>query len=348
MTPPVPGPPKARRDDTLRVVVAALVAAVFASIRRIVGRGGHEGWSFRLELLIASYRGTWSLMPKIGLVRWRNVGESLSPIRTDGLTPQFTHLGSEPERLQGAWLEPPVTHPGTLLYFHGGGFVFGSIRTHGELIGALARSTRLRTFALDYRLAPEHAAPAAVEDALAAYLSLLSQDIPPKSIVLAGDSAGGTLVLNVLVALRNAGHPLPAAGIALCPWVDLSCSGASFETNAAFDFVGKRHCQLAADSYLQGKDPQDPEVSPLFADLSNLPPLLIQAGGAESLLDQVREFVGRAESAGIEVDFSVYENMIHVWHLFRDATPSGQLAIEEIGDFAQRHCEPGPPTHLAS
>ena len=160
--------------------------------------------------------------------------------------------------IAGAWLEPPDADGPVLLYFHGGGFVFGSVRTHGVLIGALARAARARTFALEYRLGPEHRAPAAHEDALAAYRYLLAEGIPPGRIVLAGDSAGGTMVLNTLIALRDAGAPLPAAGVAISPWVDLTCSGASFDTNAPFDFVGKVHCLLAAESYLAGLDPRRP------------------------------------------------------------------------------------------
>ena len=138
------------------------------------------------------------------------------------------------------------------------------------LVGALARAARARTFAAEYRLGPEHTAPAAHEDALAAYRHLLGEGIAPQDIVLAGDSAGGTLVLGTLIALRDAGEPMPAAGIAISPWVDLSCSGASFQTNARYDFVGERHCRLAAASYLGAVDPRSPTVSPLFADLRGL------------------------------------------------------------------------------
>jgi acetyl esterase/lipase len=224
-----------------------------------------------------------------------------------------------------------------LLYFHGGGFCFGSFRTHGVLAGALARAAGARTFAAEYRLAPEHTAPAAHEDALAAYRHLLAQGIAPQQIVLAGDSAGGTLVLGTLLALRDAGGPLPAAGIAISPWVDLSCSGASFQGNARCDFVGERHCRLAAVSYLGGVDPRRPDVSPLFADLHGLPPLLVQAGGAEVLVDQIRAFAGRAREAGVACTLSVYDDMVHVWHLLRSATPHAQRAIDEAGAFVRTH-----------
>jgi acetyl esterase/lipase len=168
---------------------------------------------------------------------------------------------------------------------------------------------------------------------------LLSQGIPPARIVLAGDSAGGTLVLSTLLALRDAGQPLPAAGVAISPWVDLDCSGASFQENSAFDFVGKEHCRLAAAGYLQGSNPRSADVSPLFAELSKLPPMLIQAGAAEGLVDQIRDFAGRADNAGVDVKLSVYEDMVHVWHMLRAVTPAGQEAIEEVGAFVQRHVQ---------
>jgi acetyl esterase/lipase len=139
------------------------------------------------------------------------------------------------------------------------------------------------------------------------------------------------------MALRDAGEPMPAAGVAISPWVDLSCSGASFQTNAPYDFVSERHCRLAAASYLGAVDPRSPLVSPLLGDLRGLPPLLVQAGGAEVLVDQIRAFAARAAEAGVDVRLSIYEDMVHVWHLMRDATPAGQRAIDEIGAFVRAH-----------
>jgi acetyl esterase/lipase len=205
------------------------------------------------------------------------------------------------------------------------------------LIGALARAARARTLAFDYRLAPEHPAPAAIEDALAAYRHLLAQQVPPERIVLCGDSAGGTLVLNTLLALRDAGQPLPAAGVTLSPWVDLSCSGDSFRTNAAFDFVGEVHCRMAAASYLAGADARSPQRSPLFADLRGLPPLLIHLGEAEVLRDQVLAFDARLEQAAVQRELAVYPDMVHVWHMMTSATPDAQRAIDEVGAFVRKH-----------
>jgi epsilon-lactone hydrolase len=332
-----PPHPRARSGDKIRVVGAAIGGAWAAAARRAVGRRRRPAWGVRLESTIAAYRGSWSQMPRLGIVRWRNVGEALSRVRTDGLRPRFTRFESGPFGIDATWLEPPGAGPAVLLYFHGGGFCFGSFRTHGPLAAALARAAKARTFAAEYRLAPEHTAPAAHEDALAAYRHLLAEGLEPRQIVLAGDSAGGTLVLGTLLALRDAGEPMPAAGIAISPWVDLSCSGSTFKSNARFDFVGEAHCRLAAVSYLGAVDPRRSDISPLYADLHGLPPLLVQAGGAEVLVDQVRAFADRARAAGVDVTLSVYDDMVHVWHLMRDVTPHGQRAIDEAGAFVRAH-----------
>jgi acetyl esterase/lipase len=284
---------------------------------------------------VAAARGAWSLMPLIGIVRWRNVTEALTPLNTDGVTPRFVRTEGEGPAIRGAWLEPAGTDGPVLLYYHGGGYVFGSMRSHGPLIGALARAAGARIFVPEYRLGPEHPAPAAHDDAVAAYHYLLQQGIPPRRIVVAGDSAGGTIVLNTLIALRDAATPLPAAGVVISPWVDLTCSGASFDTNAPFDFVGKVHCLLAAANYLNGLDPGRPDISPLFAALAGLPPLLVHAGDAEVLVDQIRAFAARAEASGVDVQLEVYPDMVHVWHLMRAITPAAQRAIDEIGVFVR-------------
>ena len=323
MTNALPPPPHARVGDSVRVVGSAVGFMLAALMRRAVGRRRRPAWSITLEATIAAYRGAWSTMPALGIVRWRNVGEALTPLAFDGLDARVVRHEGASGTVLGAWLDPPDASDAVLLYFHGGGYCFASLRTHGPMIGALARATRARTFAFEYRLAPEHPAPAAGEDALAAYRYLLAEGIPPNRIVFAGDSAGGTMVLNALVALRDAREPLPAGAVAIAPWVDLGCSGGSFQYNDTFDFVGETHCRLAAQSYLAGADPKRPDISPLFADLRGLPPLLVQAGEAEVLVDQIRVFARQAADAGVDVRLHVYEDMVHVWHMMQSATPRG-------------------------
>ncbi|RMG96265.1 MAG: alpha/beta hydrolase [Chloroflexi bacterium] len=225
-----------------------------------------------------------------------------------------------------------------LLYFHGGGYVIGSSTTHQDLAWRLSAATQARVFSLDYRLAPEHPFPAAVEDALAAYRWLLTQGFTADRLALAGDSAGGGLVMAVLVALRDAGEPLPATAVCLSPWVDLALTGKSLTTNAAADPVITRE-RLAeyAQLYLGETDPQIPLASPLYADLNGLPPLLIQAGSAEILLDDASRLAARAEAAGVAVTLDIWEEMIHVWQAFAAVVPESQEAIARIGEFVRQY-----------
>jgi epsilon-lactone hydrolase len=328
---------RARVLDSARLPACAIAGSIAAMGRRAAGVKRRPGWSARLEAMISAYRGTWSQLPAMGIVRWRNVGEALSAYRTDGLTPRWIRQEHEAGAIAGAWLEPAdaAADGPVLLYFHGGGFCFGSLRTHGPLIAGLARAARARTFALEYRLAPEHPRPAAMDDAIAAYRLLLADKIAPSRIVLAGDSAGGTIVLSLLLALRDGAGPLPAAGVAISPWVDLGCSGESFVTNATFDFVGLTQCLMAADAYLGDVDRSRPDISPLFADLRGLPPLLVHGGEAEVLIDQIRAFIARAQAAGVDVRPSIYPDMVHVWHLMTGATPQAQRAIDEVAAFVR-------------
>ncbi|HEV8718932.1 MAG TPA: alpha/beta hydrolase [Candidatus Binatia bacterium] len=225
-----------------------------------------------------------------------------------------------------------------LLYLHGGGYVMGSINTHREMVSRLSRAAGVRALALDYRLAPENPFPAAVNDATAAYRWLLSQDAKPERTVIAGDSAGGGLALATLVAIRDAKLPLPAAGVCLSPWADMEGVGASMTSKAKEDPVVQKEMLLnMAKLYLGGADPKTPLAAPLHADLRGLPPLLIQVGSAETLLDDASRVTERAKAAGVKVDLEVWNEMIHVWQLFAPILPEGQEAIEKIGKFIRGH-----------
>jgi epsilon-lactone hydrolase len=241
--------------------------------------------------------------------------------------------------VRAEWIVPPgAASERVLLYLHGGGYVLCSVSTHRGLISRIAQAAGVRALGVDYRLAPEHPFPAAVEDATAAYRWLVSHGTAPGHIAIAGDSAGGGLTLATLVALRDAGDPLPAAAVCLSPWVDLEGTGPSNTTKAEADpFVRKEMIQFMAEQYLGGRDPRTPLAAPLYADLHGLPPLLIQVGTAEILLDDATRTADRAKEAGVEVSLEVWDDMIHVWQLFAPLLPEGQQAIERIGAFIRQH-----------
>jgi epsilon-lactone hydrolase len=233
------------------------------------------------------------------------------------------------------WVEAPGADPKrAVLYLHGGGYVIGSINTHRELASRISRASGARVLVLDYRLAPENPHPAAVEDAVSAYGWLLTNGLSPGNVVVAGDSAGGGLTLATLVALRDQGKPLPAAGVCLSPWVDLEGLGDSMTSRAAEDpMVQKAGLVLLAGLFLNGQDPRTPLAAPLHADLSGLPPLLIQVGTAETLLDDSLRLAERARQAGVDVKLEKWEELIHVFQLFAAMLPEGQQAIDRIGAF---------------
>ena len=236
------------------------------------------------------------------------------------------------------WVVAPGAESGRiLLYLHGGGYIIGSINTHRDLAGRLSRAAAARVLLIDYRLAPEHAHPAAVEDATAAYRWLLRNGATPARTVIAGDSAGGGLTVATLVALRDAGAPLPAAGVCLSPWVDLEGIGESMTTKASVDPIVQRPGLLwFANLYLDGAHPRTPLAAPLYADLHGLPPLFIQVGTAETLLDDATRLADRAKAAGVDVTLEAWEEMIHVWQLFAAMLPEGQQAIERLGAYIQQ------------
>jgi epsilon-lactone hydrolase len=235
------------------------------------------------------------------------------------------------------WLRPPSAAPGrVVLYLHGGGYVIGSPRSHRHLAAAIATAAGSSGLLLEYRCAPEAPFPAAVDDAVAAYRWLLDQGVSPGGIVIAGDSAGGGLTVATLLALRDARLPLPAAGVCISPWVDLTCSGASYATKAVNDPIVKRAgVDEMARAYLGTADGRTPFASPLFADLRGLPPLLIQVGSEEVLLDDSVQLAERAKAAGVDTTLEVWDQMIHVWHWFLPMLDEAEEAIAAIGRFAR-------------
>ena len=221
-----------------------------------------------------------------------------------------------------------------ILYVHGGGYVMGSAGSHRDMTGRLSQAAGARVLSLNYRLAPEHPFPAPVDDSVAAYRWLLGQGIQASNIAIAGDSAGGGLALAALIAIRDAGEPVPAAGIGISPWVDMEGTGESMTTRAAVDPVVQKEGLLGmAKLYLGDADPKNPLAAPLHANLAGLPPLLIQVGDSETLLDDATRITERARKADVDVTLKIWDEMPHVWHLFAPILPEGRQAIEEIGAF---------------
>jgi epsilon-lactone hydrolase len=224
-----------------------------------------------------------------------------------------------------------------ICYLHGGGYTHGSIATHADLAARIARASGARALVIGYRLAPEHRFPAAVEDVLAAYRWLLENGGIPECCAFAGDSAGGGLVLATMVALRDAGLPLPAAGVCLSPATDLTGSGDTMRTNDCCDILPAADIPKFARQYLGDIDPRHPLASPLYADLHGLPPLLLQAGGAEVLLADSTRLAERARAAGVDVTLQVWPGMPHVWQGYAAAVPEGRQAIARIGEWVRAH-----------
>lgn len=232
----------------------------------------------------------------------------------------------------------------TVLYLHGGGYVSGSPHSHRPVIDEIAWAAHAHVLAPHYRLAPEHPYPAALVDAWTSYWWLLKQGVPAGQIVVAGDSAGGGLTIALLLALRDAGAPLPAGAVGLSPWLDLAMTGGSIRANAASDYLNENILNASARMYLAGGDARDPLASPLYADLHGLPPLLIQVGTAEMLLDDSRRFAKRARAAGSAVLLEEWPGMVHVWHFTHRVEPRARQAIEHIGWFVAHHVDPKAQT----
>jgi monoterpene epsilon-lactone hydrolase len=249
----------------------------------------------------------------------------LEPIDANGVAAEWSLApGSDPSKV--------------LLFFHGGGYCSGSIVSHRGMVTEAGRAARARTLAVGYRLAPEHPFPAAIEDARSAYRFLLDQGVAPSKIAIAGDSAGGGLTLALMTRVRDAREPLPACAWLVSPWVDLQMTGASLAEKAVTDpLISKSYLEELASAYLAGADPAHPRVSPLNADLAGLPPLLVQVGSAETLLDDAVRIARRAGAADVRVNLEIWPHMIHAWHLWAAQLEAGRRAIASAGAFIRAH-----------
>jgi monoterpene epsilon-lactone hydrolase len=233
------------------------------------------------------------------------------------------------------WTTTPYADPDrVILFLHGGGYISGSIQSHRHMIAEAGRQAKARTLALDYRLAPEHPFPAALEDAIAGYRFLLSSGFKNNHIALAGESAGGGLAVATLISLRDAGVKLPACVWCSSPWVDLEMMGDTMTSKAAVDpLIQKSYLMELAAAYLNGTDPRAPLVSPIHGDLRELPPMLIQVGSAETLLDDAIRLSAVAGAADVRVTLEIWPEMIHAWHLFHPRLAEGREALTAVGAF---------------
>ena len=254
-----------------------------------------------------------------------------------GLAPDVAVEQTNANGVRAEWNSTaPAARDAVLLYLHGGGFVIGSLDSHRHLVSEAGRAAKALTLALDYRLAPEHPFPAAVEDAVAGYRFLLARGYKPERVTIAGDSAGGGLVVSAMIAIRDAGLSQPACGWCISPWVDLEALGETMSTKASADpTVQKAGILDMARLYLNGADPRSPLAAPIYANLAGLAPLLIQVGAMETLLDDAIRLAKIAGASDVRVDLQIWPEMIHVWHLFHPELKAGLRAIEQGGSFVR-------------
>jgi epsilon-lactone hydrolase len=250
----------------------------------------------------------------------------LAPVNVSGLLGEWSIVpGSDASRL--------------LLFFHGGGYCSGSIVSHRRMVSEAGRAAGTRTLAIAYRLAPEHPYPAACDDALTAWRFLRNQDIPAARIAVGGDSAGAGLALGLIGQLRAGNQELPACAWLVSPWTDLTMSGSTLVSKDAVDpLMHRGYLNELADTYLPaGMDRKDPRVSPLYADFRGFPPILIQVGSAETLLDDSTRLAAVTGEANVPVTLEIWPHMIHAWHLWNAHLEPGRRALVSAGAFIKRH-----------
>ncbi len=268
-----------------------------------------------------------------------NRARSASTAKMTRIPKDVTVVDVEADGIRAKWISPTNEKPGELiLHLHGGGYVTGSMESHLMMCIPMAQTLKTKILLPEYRLAPEFPFPAAVEDAVKVYRWALAQGYQPQDISLSGDSAGGGLALATVLSLRDAGDLLPETIVCMSPWTDLTFTGQSHLTKAKAD------CVLLTDvlrewaaCYAGTETPDNPLISPIYADFHNFPPLLIQVGSDEVLLDDARMVAEKAKSAGVDVTLKIWDQMWHVWPALGDLIPESKKAFEEIGDFINTH-----------
>lgn len=301
------------------------------SARRTMQGPQRPSWNFATEVMVELMREEFKRAPSMPITQWRYEQDLFARNALYRKEPTQTILIKD---IVCDWVLPngqedlPV-----LIYLHGGGYTIGSMYTHGPLVHRLARRANRKILFPYYRLAPEHPYPTAIEDSVLVYQWLLEQNVSPKDIVIGGDSAGGGLTMATFLALRDRQIPLPAGGMLLSPWVDATASLPSTWANEGQDWLMRSGVEFYGSHYISEDQRKDPLVSPLFADLTGLPKLLIQVGDAELLRDEAIALGEKATAAGVQADVRVWPDMIHSWQLMSPMIPQAAGAIDELAEF---------------
>jgi len=316
-----------------RLTQNPMLRAAFSTRRSLRGPK-RPSWTLEMEIAAEFMRLYGPVMKRLSPVQQRRAAEGL--LKPTRLSRDMLQRAVQANGVTASWFKPePTEHDAVIYYLHGGGYILGSMQTHQNLIAGFCNAAACEAFALEYRLAPEHPFPAAIEDSVAGYRHLLAEGIAPERIVIAGDSAGAGLTLATLFQLRDLGLPLPAAAILISPWADVEGNSKTMELHSQYDYLIMPHLKLCADWVLSGENPRHPLISPVHGDYSGLPPMLIQVGGVEALLDDAVRVAARAREAGVDVRLDVHQDMVHVFHIFSSFLPEAQRAVREFGAFVR-------------
>jgi len=316
----------------IRVIWISVIALVGASLRRLRSGPASPGWSWRLEWIVAVQRAFLTATMNWPPPRLRAVTPARVGSRARALELTDEELGGVPcER---------YTRPGTnpdahLLYLHGGGFTFGSIASHRELVATIVSHSDVHAHSVAYRQPPEDRFPAAVDDVVAAYRGLLDSGVGAERIAIAGDSAGGNLCLALMLRLKSEGLPQPASAVLICPAPDLALPGQSWNRDPFLGYLTRPIAHAWLEHYVDPEQIQDPFASPIHGDLRGLPPTLMHAGTIEGLFDEIEALADKLRKADVDLTYRVVPEMPHVWHLFVGMIPQAEESLREIGQFIE-------------
>ncbi len=322
--------------SNLRFGARALRIAATVPLRRALRGPGRPCWSMRTELARDLVRAALDASVEFG-IPWLRELQDTGGLRS-AAQKQVDVSSVDAGGVPAEWVTPREgREPRALAHLHGGAYVMGSPATHRDFAAHLALACRARVLMVDYRLAPEHGFPAAHDDASAAWRWLVEEGAPGDACAVSGDSAGGALAVHVCAAARDAGMSAPRAAVLLSPWTDPAASGGSMETNDPYDVLNREFLRTSAEAYMGGPDLADPRMTPLRADLRDIPPLLVQGGTAEAFLDQMRVFAERAEKAGVETDLRLHPDQFHVFQTLAAVLPEARVALDEIAAWLEPH-----------